>query len=727
MTTSAGNNEKALTLDETTSIKELDNSEQNSTADKSATLLNCLQYLLRCHGIEKSIASVRDSADISDTEFDMRSTISALRNLEFSANVGELKLKKITIGHCPAIVCLKDNKYAVIVNVSPSKELVMFDPDPAFESDGYMITRSFAEFSEIYDGSLLLTQSSKQQKMDTSEKKIDWFWGSLTQSKWTYFQVILAASVSNFLGLSTSLFIMVVYDRVVPNQAIESLIALTIGVAVALGFDFLIKTIRANFIDQAGKKADARMSRLIFDQLMSMNLASKSAKSGALASTVREFENLRDFFTSATLVAVVDLPFVFLFIYIIHLIAGPLALVPLAAVPIVIVTGLFVQPFLAKLSVDNMQSGMSKQGVLVETLNGLETIKATGSAGLMRKRFQEATSAQSETGLKSRMLSQFAVNSAVSVQQFAQIAIIFYGVFLIADGTVTMGSLIATVILAGRTLAPLTQLATALTRVNSSRAAYRSINDLMKKPKDRPSNENPLSRPNLAGEIEFKDVCFRYPGSSEATIKDLSFKIERGQKVAIVGKMGSGKSTIARLLCGLYQPDSGSILIDGVDIRQIDQSDMIRNVGFMLQETWLFSGSIKENIQMGFVEYSDEHLLSIAKLSGVDDFVKQNPKGYDYILKERGEGLSGGQRQSINLARALLHTPSTLILDEPTSSMDSATEKLVLDNLIEWIDDRTLLAITHRNSLVRLASRVLVIDRGILVADELPEKLMSPR
>ena len=191
--------------------------------------------------------------------------------------------------------------------------------------------------------------------------------------------------------------------------------------------------------------------------------------------------------------------------------------------------------------------------------------------------------------------------------------------------------------------------------------------------------------------------------------------------------MGSGKSTIARLLCGLYEPDSGSILIDGVDIRQIDPSDLRRNVGFMLQETWLFSGTIKENIQMGFSEYTDEHLLQIAKLSGVDDFVRQNPKGYDYVLKERGEGLSGGQRQSINLARALLHTPSTLILDEPTSSMDSATEKLVLDNLMEWIGDRTLLAITHRNSLVRLATRVLVTDRGILVADELPEKLMGPR
>jgi ATP-binding cassette subfamily C protein LapB len=520
---------------------------------------------------------------------------------------------------------------------------------------------------------------------------------------------------------------MVVYDRVVPNQAIESLIALTIGVLIALGFDFLIKTIRAGFIDRAGKTADGRMSRLIFDQLMVMNLASKNAKSGALASTVREFESLRDFFTSATLVAVVDLPFIFLFIYIISLIGGPLAYVPLVCVPIVILTGLVVQPFLAKLSTATMETGMSKQGVLVETLNGLETIKATGSAGLMKKRFHEATSSQSDLGLRTRMISQFAINSAVSVQQFAQIAVIFYGVFLIQDGTVTMGALIAVVILCGRTLAPLSQLATALTRVNSARSAYRSINSLMSKPRDRADSDNPLSRPNLTGKIEFKGVCFRYPNAHEPTVKDLTFTIEPGEKAAILGKMGSGKSTIARLLSGLYQPDSGSILIDGVDIRQIDPADIRRNVGFMLQETWLFSGSIKENIQMGFAEYTDEHILSIARMSGVDDFVRQNPSGYDFQLKERGEGLSGGQRQSINLARALLHNPSTLILDEPTSSMDTATEKMVLDNLSEWMGPRTLVAITHRNSIVRLVDRVLVIDQGALVADEAPEKLMGPR
>ena len=687
-----------------------------------ASILNCLQYLLRLSGIEKSVASIRETADMSSGEFNFEDAVSVLRNMEFSANVGVLKAQHVKEGHCPTIVVLKDNAIVVLVKADRKAGYILYNP----ENPKDFLNFSYSEFKSRFSGSALLVKSpAKQKKEELPLRKVDWFWGSLKQSKWTYFQVLIAAAVSNFLGLSSSLFIMVVYDRVVPNAAIESLIALTIGVLIALGFDFLIKTLRANFIDKAGKKADSRMSRLIFDQLMGMNLASKTSRSGALASVVREFESLRDFFTSATLVAIVDLPFVFFFIYIIYLIGGPLAYVPLAAVPIVIITGLFVQPFLARISAENMTTGMSKQGVLVETLNGLETIKATGSSGLMKRRFQEATEIQSELGLRGRLISQFALNSAVSVQQLAQIAIIFYGVFLIQDNTVTMGALIATVILAGRTLAPLTQLATALTRVTTSRTAYRTIDELMQRPIDRANTDSPLSRPNLSGEIEFKNVCFTYPGAHQITIKDLSFKVSSGQKVAIVGKMGSGKSTVARLLAGLYEPDSGSILIDGVDLRQIDPADIRRNIGFMLQETWLFSGSIKENIQMGFSEYNDEQLLDISRISGVDEFVRQNPRGYDFQLKERGEGLSGGQRQSINLARALLHNPSTLILDEPTSSMDSATEKMVLDNLGVWISNKTLIAITHRNSLVRLAERVLVIDQGILVADDTPEKLMS--
>ncbi len=706
--------------------KEKTNIQSNKVSadtNEELSLLNSVQILLRTYGIERSHGSIRDLADISDGIFDFKDAVSALQNLEFDSNVGVLTPSQITSGHCPLIIELKDRSKAVLVKAERKKEFVIYDEslDEKFKKVSY------SEFKKIYAGGALLVKSRRQQRDDKKEKKIDWFWGSLRQSKWTYFQVILAAAFSNFLGLSTSIFIMVVYDRVVPNQAIESLIALTIGVVIALGFDFLIKTLRASFIDRAGKKADIRMSKLIFNQLMSMNLASRSAKSGALASTVREFESLRDFFTSATLVAVVDLPFIFLFIYIISLIGGPLAIVPLVCVPIVILTGLVVQPFLAKLSLEGMKKGMSKQGVLVETLNGLETIKATGSSGLMKKRFEEATSGQSDLGFRTRAITQFAINSSQSIQQFAQIAIIFYGVFLIQDGLVTMGALIAVVILAGRTLAPLSQLAQALTRVNSARTAYKSINDIMKKPKDREDTENPLSRPNLKGNIEFKNVTFGYPGSNEPILKDLSFKISAGEKVAILGKMGSGKSTIARLLSGLYEPDVGSILIDGVDLRQIDTSDLRRNVGFMLQDTWLFSGTVKENIQMGFVQYSDEHVLNVSTISGVDEFVRQNPAGYDLEIKERGEGLSGGQRQSINLARSLLHNPELLILDEPTSSMDTASEKQVLENLIKWAENKTLVAITHRNTILKIASRAIIIDKGVIIADDKPEKLIGPR
>jgi len=344
----------------------------------------------------------------------------------------------------------------------------------------------------------------------------------------------------------------------------------------------------------------------------------------------------------------------------------------------------------------------------------------------MRQRFEAAADAQSDLGLKSRMLSQFAINSAASVQQLAQIATIFYGVFLIQDGIITMGAMIAAVILGGRTLAPLSQLAQAMSRANGAREAFRSLSTVMNDEESSHLETRPrLSRPRLTGAVELKGVAYSFPGSNSPIINNLSLKIPAGQKVAIVGKMGSGKSTLARLLSGLIEPEEGAILIDGVDLRQIDPSDVRRNIGIMLQETWLFSGSVKENLQMGFYEYDDTHILNIAKVSGVDDFVSSHPQGYDLELKERGEGLSGGQRQSINLARALLHEPSLLILDEPTSSMDTGTEKGVIARLKQWSGDRTVIMVTHRNTLLELADRVLVIDQGQVVADTTPERLRA--
>ena len=714
----AEENNAALKQEHTVSEQDLAQSRMNESS-----LILAVRHILSLSGLAFSAGAVRDLPELTSDQFNPKSAVSALRHVGFDASFGELGVADICSSHCPAIGFLRSGEAVVIhdIDAQGAVHLRRFDDE---EEPFKETVLSKDELAGAMLSHLILAR--KVHKAAKTIGKNDWFWGSLAQGKGLYGQVILAAGLTNFLGLSTSLFIMVVYDRVVPNEAIESLIALSVGVLIALGFDFIVKTLRAQFVDKAGRRADARMSRLIFDKLITMKLDGRRQKAGAMASIVREFDTLREFFTSATLIAIVDLPFIFFFIWVISLIAGPLALVPLIAVPLVIVAGLGIQPFLARITEGAMQSNMSKQAVLVETLNGLETVQATGSGRLMRRRFEEAADAQSDLGLKSRMLSNFAINSAASIQQLAQIATIFYGVFLIQDGTITMGAMIAAVILGGRTLAPLSQLAAALSRANGARQAYRSLSAVMAPEEGAVEDVRArLSRPSLKGEIELKSVSYTFPGANSPIIRDLSIKIPAGQKVAIVGRMGSGKSTISRLIAGLIEPGEGSILIDGIDIRQIDKSDLRRNIGVMLQETWLFSGSVKENLQMGFYEYDDAHILNISKVSGVDDFVASRPQGYDMELRERGEGLSGGQRQSINLARALLHNPNLLVLDEPTSSMDTATEAAVIARLKAWAEGRTMIMVTHRNTLLELADRVLVIDQGVVVADTTPNNLRT--
>jgi len=683
------------------------------------SLVCCVREILALAGRAISTGAVRDLADPGQPGFTLVAAVSALEQAGFAASLGAISPDQLRPGHCPAIGFEPSGRAVVIMSIDTAGGAAL----RSFAADGQASDSDLApaELAARLAGHVILAR--RQHPAVTGAAGNGWFWGALAEGKWLYAQVLVAAAVANVLGLSTSLFIMVVYDRVVPNAAIESLIALTTGVLIALGFDFIIKTLRAQFVDRAGRRADARMSRQIFDKILHMPLDSRRQKSGAMASIVREFDTLRDFFTSATLVAVVDLPFIFFFIWIISLIAGPLALVPLIAVPLVVVSGLVIQPFLARIADRAMQTTMSKQSVLIETLNGLETVQATGSGRLMRRRFEEAADAQSDLGLQNRMLSNFAINFAASVQQLAQIATIFYGVFLIRDGLITMGAMIAAVILGGRTLAPLSQLAAAMSRANGARQAYRALAAIMQADSAAMAPARPrLSRPHLAGAIEFRNVSYTFPGSNQPIIRDLSFKIPAGQKVAIMGRMGSGKSTLARLIAGLIEPTEGAVLIDGVDLRQIDRSDLCRNLGVMLQDAWLFSGTVKENLQMGFYEHGDGHILAIARVSGVDDFVAGHPQGYDMELRERGEGLSGGQRQSITLARALLHDPGLLVLDEPTSAMDTATEKTVIGRLGLWAGGRTMVMVTHRSALLELADRVLVLDQGSVIADTVPDR-----
>ena len=680
------------------------------------SLISATILLLREYGIRKSGAAVRDAVDISHQYVGPKEAVSSLSSFGFKASFGHLNIANLSEEFFP-LIAFKQAGEAVVVSSAPvDGKISIINPVNRKKEE-----LSTAEFKSDFSQYAIIAKELNEREKE--ERSGHWFFSAFRKSKWIYVQVMIAAMVSNFLSLTTALFTMTVYDRVIPNGAFESLIALSIGVIIALAFDFLIKSLRASFVDTASKRADLEISRRLFERILTLTPTEQRQKTGAMAGTIREFETLREFFNSSTLVILIDLPFVFFFIYVISLIAGPVSYVFLTAVPLVIIVGLGIQPFLARVTKGSIESGMNKQAVLVETLNGLETVNATGSGKLMRKRYEDALDNQADGGNKIRALSMFIVNFAASVQQYAQVAAIFFGVYLIVEGQITQGALIGAVILGGRTMGPLSQLANTLSRVNGAMAAYRNLSNLIGKSFNSASNLSPISRSSLNGEIEFKNVSFKFEGSKQPTINNVSFKIPAGQKVALVGKMGSGKSTMSKLIAGMIEPTSGAILIDGIDVRQIDPADVRKNIGVMLQDSWLFSGTIRENIQMGFNEYDDEHVLGICKVAGVDDFVGSHPKGYDLEIRERGIGLSGGQKQTINLARSLLHKPEILLLDEPTSSMDQGTEQKVIGSLREFCENKTMLIVTHRNPILAMVDRVFVMENGNIITDQTPEQL----
>lgn len=557
-----------------------------------------------------------------------------------------------------------------------------------------------------------------------------WFWGAFHQNWWTYGQIIIAAIMINLFSLGSSIFIMTVYDRVIPNNAVESLVALCIGMVILISFDFLLKFLRAYFIDSAGQKVDLKVAKGIFDRIMKLKLASQKGSTGGLVNTVREFESLRDFCTSASLATVVDIPFIILFILVIAMIGGPVAFVPAIAVPIVLIIGIIIQPFLSRFSKEGMEQGHSKQGTLVEMVSGLETLKSLGSDKLFHDRWEKAVDQHSSVGLKSRMFSQIAINSAATAQQVSQIGIVAVGFVLIMNGELSMGALIACVIISGRCLAPLGQLANLLTRYNHAKTAYGALDKLMKEPSEDVEGRDFIRRENMKGKVEFKNVSFKYPSGSIKVLDNVSFTVEAGEKVGILGKIGSGKSTVLRMAAGLYDPDDGAILIDDTDIRQIIPDDLRKNMAMVLQDVFLFSGSIKENITIGDPDISDEDILRAAEISGVQDYLGSLPNGYDLQLRDRGDGLSGGQKQALAICRALVREAPILMMDEPTSSMDTNSEQKLIYRLKEELKNRTVLVVTHRPTMLELVDRIIVIEQGKVVANGPKDdviKMLTPK
>lgn len=561
------------------------------------------------------------------------------------------------------------------------------------------------------------------------EEGRDWFWSALWRYKSIYYEVMAAAVFINLLAIASPLFTMNVYDRVIPNAAFSTLWFLAAGVLVAFIFDFVLKNLRTHFVDTAGRKADNIISGRIFEHMLAMKMSARPASVGVHAANLKEFETLRDFFTSASIMAVIDFPFILLFLVMTWLIAGPVALIPTVAVPIVLGVGYMLQKPLDKVIKESVLESATKSGLIFETLSGLETIKVQAAEGHMQRKWEELNEQSSRTNVKARAISSFGMNCTIFASNIVTVGMVCYGAYQIDAHVMTMGALISAVILSQRTMAPLAAIAGVLTRYSQSKESLVRLNKLMASPVERPAGQVFISMPVMKGGIEFREVVFRYPKQKTPALNNVSFSIAPGEHIGVIGAVGSGKTTIERLILNLYQPESGSIQIDGVDVRQIDPADLRRNIGVVQQTPYLFFGSVRENITLGHESVPDSAVLRAAEMAGVMNFLRDSEAGLDTQVGERGENLSGGQRQAIAIARALLYNPPILLLDEPTASIDPGSEKRLFNHLREIVKGKTILLVTHKGEILGLSQKLILMDRGKLVAagprDEIIQKLSA--
>jgi ATP-binding cassette subfamily C protein LapB len=640
----------------------------------------------------------------------------AAANVGLAAKVVRRPLASIPDLVLPAVLLEHARRACVLLRRSSAGKVELMLPDSGGTSEV-----SIESLEHAYSGFVIFVQPRARLDARTAHSVMPrarhWFWSAIAQSWPIYGEVLVASLLINLFALVTPFFSMNIYDRVVPNLAFSTLWVLTIGAVFVFGFDLLMRTLRAYFIDVAGKRADITLSAKIFATVLGIRMAGRPASVGAFANNVQEFESFREFVTSATITTLVDLPFAILFIVAMAWIGGPIALIPVAAFPAIVGFGFAVQRPLSRIVQESFRHGAQRQAVLVESLAGVETLKTQCAEGSVQERWERAIGDLARLGLKARFLASSVINFSSFVQQLAYVAVIVWGVHLIAAEQLTVGGLIACALLISRVLAPLSQIASLITRFHQARTALMSIDRLMQLPTERPEGQEFLTRPGLQGAIEFRDVTFAYPGESTASLSQVSFRIAAGEHVAIIGRVGSGKTTIEKLVMGLYEPTSGSILIDGVESRQWDPAELRRGIGYVPQDIVLFYGTVRDNIVLGAPSTDDSAVLRAARLAGVTEFVDRHPKGFAMQVGERGEGLSGGQRQAIAIARAYLSRPSLLLFDEPSNAMDNRSEEQFKAHLAAESRGRTLVLVTHRASLLSLVDRVIVIEGGRVAAD----------
>ncbi len=674
----------------------------------SDPLLAPLLQLTTEHGFPFSEEALLAGLPLKNGELTPELALRALQRAGLEAAIEEVRLEDLSSTQLPALLFLSRKQAAVVIEIRGQEAITL-------DQAGVARALPLDELRALYNGEALTISGAVAAS--AHERGRLWFWKIIFKGWPIYGESIFASFMVNLFALASPLFVMNVYDRVVPNNAMETLWVLAIGALLVAGFDFLLRTLRAYFIDVAGKRADLALSATIFEQLLGTRMEARDAAAGASANHMREFEGVRDFFTSASMTTLVDLPFLIIFLAVIWMIGGQVVIVPLLAIPLVVLSALLLQVPMHRAIRETFEESTEKHAILVEAISGAETIKSENAEGVMQQKWEHYVERLARSGMKSKLWSTLAINFTTFIHQITTIGIVLVGVHQISAGEMSIGALIASTILTGRALAPLTGIAGLLIRYRQSVVALRALHDLMQKPVERPYNSRFLNRPPIKGAIELRQVSFHYPAQEGNALNNLSVRIEPGEHVAIVGRIGSGKTTLEKLLLGLYQPQEGNLLIDNTHISQLDPAQLRRSIGYVSQDIVLFRGTLRDNIKLGSPQVSDEELLQAAQLAGVDAFAQQHPKGYDMDVGERGERLSGGQRQAVAMARALLLKPAIMLLDEPTSSMDNSTENSWKERFTPFLKERTLILVTHRASLLSLADRLIILDRGHLVAD----------
>lgn len=587
----------------------------------------------------------------------------------------------------PVLLLLKNNKACILTEITENKATIIL-PEISSEARRVPLTT----LVDKYTGHAVFTMPALKDDAPAQTARSDrkpasshWLWGPILSEWRNYAHVIFASLIMNLFGLATPLYVKNIYDRVIPHNSMDTLTFLTMGLILVFVFDFTLKLIRGRFIDTTGKKIDMRLETAFYNKILNLKAGSYTASCGSLVNSLRELETLRNFFTSATLTTFVDLPFIFIFIALFAYIGGPIAYIFLLSIPVIVLAALAIHYPLQRCIEKSYAAGTQKHSILIETIANFEAVKTQLCAPTLRMRWNGNVAESAKQSVNLRTLSMASITFSGIVQQFSYAGIFLIGVYLVGEGKMTVGGLIACSILSGRITGPLIKVAQLLTQVHHTLNSYRELNHIMKFAEERPAEKVFLQRSDFTGTMEFSRVGFSYPDTNIPVLENVNLKINAGEKVGIIGRTGSGKSTLEKLLLGLYEPSDGAVLLEGTDLRQIDPLSARRHIGYVPQDVELFRGTVRSNIKIGHPAATDEEMLLAADLAGISPFLKTHPAGFDLPINEQGGGLSGGQRQAVSIARALIGNPPILVMDEPTSSMDNRSEAVFIANLRPWL------------------------------------------